>query len=120
MTPADLQQLSRDAAGKLPKTPYTADVSQPFRYHEQLDSFCLGSGEWIDAERLHESTEAAAEIMVRVLWPARVWLEYANALARRPSIIALNSEAKSVYYDKCDNDPMLAFRVAVLRAVVAL
>lgn len=96
----DLQELSREAARKLPK---------------EWDALVVECGK---AVWLHESTEACTEIMVRVLWPKQWFVGLAP------------SGTVQAFQDSCDGDfrvvenyepdAMQAFRTAVLRAVVAL
>lgn len=104
MSETELQELSRQAAGCLPENMVAA-----------LD-FNTGSGNpsghWYGVW-LHEHTEACCEVMVRVLLNERHTLE-------------MNTHGKDIWFrgrpSAADfrSDPMLAFRVAVLRALVAL
>lgn len=101
----ELQQLSREAARKLPE-----GVCIEWRNGVVTEGSVFGTG--IKEYWLHESTEACVEIMVRVLWP-KGWsvkedLYGACAIHWEESIVVK------------DTDPMQAFRTAVLRAVVAL
>lgn len=81
-----------------------------------------GGKEW-----LHESTEACTEIMVRVLWPAEQTVHgfksaggtyTARAIFDPTNEEDANDTIGSSYAN--ESDPMLAYRVAVLRALIAL
>lgn len=128
-TTEELQQLSRDAAGCLPKdffenwghpkTLAAAEVGQiPYAYACPPASkayFC-----W-----LHESTEACTEIMVRVLAPLGVFLIGGHQTYIELAVAKENEDCEDYWQEgfTCgtnNDDPMLAFRVAVLRALVAL
>ncbi len=113
----DLEQLSRDAA-KVLGYPFkgdfwmlmpTADTTFCGRVDRFTQGFC-----W-----LHESTEACAEIMVRVLWP-----EGAHVCGNSLSVWHVkwhgaNSFVKNHQtFASLDCDPMQAFRTAVLRALI--
>jgi len=107
-----LESLSREAAKVLP---------EDFAWKK---SCVISDGEILYGTRscwLHESTEACTEIMVRVLWPAgwrvigsKDWAEANHG----PSMVmgAWNVQR----FDAHNNDPMRAFRVAVLSALIAL
>ena len=103
MTPEEMQALSRKAAGKLP---FVLGIG-PFAYAPTLSSGPLPEGE----QWLHESTEACAEIMVQVLWRRGISIGgssngFAMAWGTYPPLV-----------ETLGNDPMQAFRIAVLRAV---
>ena len=104
----DLEQLSRDAAGCLhaDDTPLvlfgTPDVGRMYVRG--------GPSQW-----LHESTEACSEILVRVLWPANIHV-WSFGFTAPDTTDGRGSE--TTYVEEAD--PMLAFRVAVLRALVAM
>ena len=111
---SELEELSCAAARKLPTNP-----AWPWFSHSDDDwrdgRIVEGKGEgrlcW-----LHECTEACAEIMVRVLWPASVSIE--QSIGREGELYAEASAGMARV--AVHNDPMQAFRTAVLRAVVAL
>ena len=101
----DLEQLSRDAAKVLPRHMWC-------RYWVDGEGQKLVPGECRFEGWLHESTEACAEIMVRVLWPAEVFLHtYKNS-----GVWMATPELKRIVTDT--SDPMQAFRTAVLRALI--
>ena len=89
----DLEQLSREAAEILDEK-----ARRAFGVTEQgmIAAGMCGSTQW-----LHESTEACASIMVRVLWPLGVMRELIEAW----------------FFDKGE-DRMQAFRTAVLCALI--
>ena len=94
MTPTELEALSREAAACLPEMP---EFSRGFHY---VESALTGQRkEW-----LAESTEACTEIMVR---------ELPIAVAKR-----VLEQAALLVVDGMEG--MLAFRVAVLKALCAL
>ena len=66
---------------------------------------------------LHESTEACAEIMVRVLWPASIDIT-GDGEGQAAYCLPTDIEANGAVFKEAD--PMLAFRVAVLRALTTL
>ncbi len=147
MTETELQSISREAAGCLPermfdgrfgsdaireaepgKVPYAVTEHPAYEVH-----YC-----W-----LHESTEACTEIMVRVLLPC----SSLPALSIGELCIQQDRNGIGVVYIRCgdsraegqasycpagyfsksrhcpdafEGDPMLAFRVAVLKALIAL
>lgn len=117
MTDTELQVLSREAAGCLPK-------DQAFMLI--FWGLCKGHFNGVRSLWLHESTEACTEIMVRVLWPADQTIHgyksvdcYTVRAIIDPSAEdgePLHVEASYAY----ERDCMLAFRVAVLRALIAL
>jgi hypothetical protein len=142
MTNDELQELSRLAAGCLPKKWYPT-------YRDQTHLGICGTrtvlvekwAGWRNERQLvwlYESTEACTEIMVRVLWDSGVHIEgcAGGCCAYENQIFIVGSKekqlAKFTFADdnhqmdcyasdaKCNNDPMLAFRVAVLRALIAL
>ena len=113
MTEAELQDLSRRAA---------ACLSNPLQEYETwAGGYHFGYVDGINRRIwLYESTEACCEIMVRVLWgcgccisgsPHGAWSVYPGAPNQ-----GLLSEINSQH----GNDPMLAYRVAVLKALCAL
>jgi hypothetical protein len=132
MTEQELQGLSRWAAECLLKTDFdlskalglfTGDTSETKLLGKQLLSFT------VDEETggfptlwLHESTEACAEIMVRVLWPAAVYLDKigAHTVALHYQSIGSRKWSSEMTIVLTGDDPMLAFRVAVLKALIAL
>ena len=117
MTQSELEELSRRAAGCLPKDFGVG----PFAFEPEREDEIPDGALW-----LHESTEACTEIMVRVLWK---WGCVVNgddntAEGGAPDHAAWvwgsqwpYMEAQTEY--SC-SDPMLAYRVAVLRALCAL
>ena len=115
MTPAELEDLSRAAAAKLP--PEFAAHLWPSCVNDEP------SGIWTngtyDDMWLHESTEACAEIMVRVLWP-KGWLPVGHEIGCYVLNEGFLPTGIAVRYKEIEGGPMLVFRVAVLRAVVAL
>lgn len=104
MTEKELQELSRQAAEKLPADILMRGKSDP-QIGKIWDNDCWT---W-----LHESTEACAEIMVRVLWPNEIY----GVPFRKNACHFIHTTP--VNYEDCGNDPMLAFRIAVLRALIA-
>lgn len=104
----ELQGLSREAAGCLLELAAGSD------FDSSIDTgghVTLEVGEcW-----LHESTEACTEIMVRVLWAAEVDLTGGPMPNGQWGAGCTGTEDFSY-----DSDPMLAFRIAVLRALIAL
>ena len=107
----ELQQLSREAARKLPEglTRFQKPEAGKANYYH-------GDGDWTTGVWLHESTEACAEIMVLVLWEQQVGLGPSWENAVRAFFFGSGKEILIAFAD----DPMQAFRTAVLRAVVAL
>ena len=87
----ELQELSRQAVKMLPE-----EITRKFNIAMTGRIAC--SDGW-----LHESTEACAEIMVKVLWPAGYMRELIEA-----------------WFFLKDEGKMRAFRVCVLRALIAL
>ena len=107
MTEAELQDLSRRAA---------ACLSNPLQEYETwAGGYHFGYVDGINRRIwLYESTEACTEIMVRVLWPLEIYaVPYRENAAHFINI-------PPVAYEECGNDPMLAYRVAVLKALCAL
>lgn len=116
----ELEELSREAAGKLPDSIRLVGgrvlQNGGFFWWDGIDAATADKMDILTHKVwLHESTEACTEIMVRVLWP-------------RVVIVPHNGNMVAVDYDNhrkyiADNaniiDPMLAYRVAVLRALVA-
>ena len=116
----DLEQLSRDAA-KVLHTEKTEFSWQHYSHTSEryIGKIVLPRHKWDGCLMwLHESTEACADIMVLVLWPKGVWLDYANASGRNPSIVLMPIDALDEFYKDNNNDPMQAFRTAVLRALI--
>lgn len=109
----ELQELSREAARKLPEGLQLDDLYLCYD-GESAGMIALEDGSfwW-----LHESTEACAEIMVRVLWPAGKYVCGDKSGSAYVGVL-LSDERLRDGVD--DDDPMQAFRTAVLRAVVAL
>ena len=110
MTEAELQDLSRRAA---------ACLSNPLQEYETwAGGYHFGYVDGINRRIwLYESTEACCEIMVRVLWPASVHIDGEFNHAR------INGEkgcGGRLLFFKDFGDPMLAYRVAVLKALCAL
>ena len=105
-TQEELMELSRQAAGCLPEDFAFSDGSK------YVHGFA-GQEAFYNYVWLHESTEACTEIMVRVLLKEHATLE-------------LNCHGKDIWFrgrpsaSDYRDDPMLAFRVAVLRALIAL
>jgi len=118
---SELRELSRKAAGCLPN-PFLFGragafvVNAPGRLKRDFIGKVWNGG---DAGWLHESTEACTEIMVRVLGRdiVRVVVGSDNCVIFHSD---LNQEIACVMFYEVGEDPMLAFRVAVLRALVAL
>ena len=107
----DLEQLSREAAKVLTS-------------RERIEFYVSKEGyqgsQNICRRWLHESTAACAEIMVRVLMPARVDLDWIAAgeiyASRRPDYQGTHP---SIIIAKVrEADEMQAFRTAVLRALI--
>ena len=121
MTAEEMQALSREAVVKLRiwAGPYkAAEIGLILQYlQDGTRSYYLypndGPFDW-----LHESTEACAEIMVRVLGPKglRVSQERKSWVMRG----RFNPCRCECQFTEVDNDPMQAFRIAVLRAVCAM
>lgn len=106
----DLEQLSRDAAKVL-----KGSEVFPYQWINGPDGERTGAlYKWRDVW-LHESTEACAEIMVRVLWPAAVYVD-GNPATNYAWCHSHNQH--SILVDAHDADPMQAFRTAVLRALI--
>lgn len=136
MSEEQLQELSREAAGCLPPPPWNFELLSLYRHDTKYATITgtktrsagmvsqTGSG---DIFWLHESTEACTEIMVRVLWPADQTVHgfksaggtyTARAICDPSNEGDANDTIGSSYAN--EKDPMLAFRVAVLRALIAL
>jgi len=115
MTNEQLQELSQRAAGCLPEA---FDLSRG-----GIDLESDRPSGWVyyhddrDAEWLHESTETCAEIMVRVLWPASIDIT-GDGESQAAYCLPTDIEANGVAFK--EDAPMLAFRVAVLHALIAL
>lgn len=110
MTPEQLEALSREAAGCLPGNIF--DVWPIFDEEERGIIYTNEGARW-----LHESTEACAEIMVRVLWPADTDITGGRTTKGIWGAGWSGIKAGEFVYEE---DPMLAYRVAVLRALIAL
>jgi hypothetical protein len=113
----NLEQLSREAAGCLPYKFYNDEwvVMRIPEMEGRIDSLLRGFC-W-----LHESTEACTEIMVRVLWPAGWRVIGSKDLAEAHYPPAMVVGAWNIQrFEEYNNDPMLAFRVAVLLALICL
>lgn len=106
----ELQGLSREAAGCLPR-----EIRGELQL--RLDGYLCGdsNGEDWRVQWLHESTEACTEIMVRVLWPAGVALVPGIECVR-----AIFEAGDSLSEVQIVSDPMRVYRVAVLKALIAL
>lgn len=125
MDDTEFQELSRKAAECLPTDFWPSvqpdDVYWPWRADEVTPVF---EGFWpCENERtdwtvwLHESTEACAEIMVRVLWPAGIYIQGIDETGACFQGIPCRPYGSSLVYNE---NRMLAFRIAVLRALIAL
>ena len=114
----ELQELSRDAARKLPDGFQLDDLYICYD-GESAGMIALEDGSfwW-----LHESTEACAEIMVRVLWPKEIYLQ--GYVSDGETLVGMFNDNQKTeegcFGTESDTDPTQAFRTAVLRAVVAL
>lgn len=110
MTQEELQDLSRKAAKLLPKDELSCcwvdGINQDLYNYDDKRRI-----EW-----LHESTEACAEIMVRVLWPKGAFVR--PEFPHRWYLNFRNPQQWSVV-DKAaiSADPVQAFRTAVLLAL---
>lgn len=129
MDDSELQELSRKAAGCLPKDEwYAGQVLQNPLHGNSIGLWRpdISKSGW---KWLHESTEACTEIMVRVLtghnlapsaqcvciaWEVPVYGE------KRLHILGYETKKIFVNIAECGGDLMLAFRIAVLRALIAL
>jgi hypothetical protein len=106
----DLEQLSRDAAGCLPEElQITGEL--PGTANERVRP-------WRDAW-LHESTEACAEIMVRVLWPKRIVV---GGYQETVKAIQYSDDGQPfvLVCELIEGDPVRALRTVTLRALVAM
>lgn len=119
MDEQELRELSRRAVRLMPgwiATGYYKD-GEGQRWRLENGGFA-GFEKW-----LHTDTEACTEIMVRVLMPQRVdldWVTEGTILAsQRPDQRGTKPSRILVSGDHF-NDPMLAYRVAVLKALCAL
>ena len=115
-TQEELMELSRQAAGCLPEDanwPWFAHCGDDWRDGRIIEDKGEGRVMW-----LHESTEACTEIMVRVLWPAGAVLSEGKRVKTDHVVIAFRGQTEITWASNAD--PMLAFRVAVLRALIAL
>jgi len=122
MTEQELQELSRKAAGFLPSLvadgPLFGRSAWLHGYHwldgidavtaDKMDIYCAKI--W-----LHESTEACAEIMIRAL-PSDLSMWKLDG----KQYIAHLADCRIIGRSSNESNPMLAFRVAVLRALCAL
>ncbi len=114
-TEQELQELSKRAAGCLPS------IFQIANDHEG-DAWVCG---YCQVKDIYNHTSLCTEIMVRVLWPAGWTIDGADCTdADWPHWLAWTIEDGGGNFDSAvevrDPDPMLAFRVAVLRALCAL
>ena len=133
LTRTELEDLSRRAAACLPKE---VDFSFGELEVSGLPGKLTGRylGEMLDCW-LVDSTEACTEIMVRVLWDQEdKTLDITGSHLRYDGPAGPYSGMQCVIssryaqrrgdgiFQPCDvqNDPMLAFRIAVLRALLAL
>ena len=117
MQQEELEALSREAANLLPRDFFTRLTNH---IGGSFEGMVTGeAGNQIDGSWLHESTEACTEIMVRVLGDADI-----SIVTSVKGSMALLQQAYDeeifVPFIPADGDPMLAYRVAVLRALVAL
>jgi len=123
MTNEQLQELSRRAAGCLPKEWRLASSGLPFfvcyeagmpdgAVNGYVSDHCRNPRKW-----LHESTEACSEIMVRVLWAKNVVI---GGSVYPANVVVWGTTPPMFVTKEQIPDPMLAFRVAVLRALIAL
>lgn len=118
----DLEQLSREAA-KVLHTEKTEFSWQHYSHTSEryIGKIVLPRHKWDGCLMwLHESTEACAEIMVRVLMPERVDLDWIAAgeiyASRRPDYQGTHP---SIIIAKVrEADEMQVFRTAVLRALI--
>lgn len=121
MSEEELQALSRKAALRLP-----ADWIRPPGAGEA--TIQCPSGEWCGMSHLYNSTSICAEIMVRVLWNSGAdsleifgsHLDYGGVQCIVQSRYGERLGKKIFMPLDVIKDPMLAFRVAVLKALVAL
>lgn len=116
----ELEALSRQAAGCLPEDFFPEE----HRLHMHPKGKPPGMV-WIGDEGwrwLHKSTEACCEVMVRVLWVVSIDIKGSPASAGSPakSIAWVEWDGGDYIPDIWEDDPMLAYRVAVLRALIAL
>ena len=125
----DLQALSRRAAACLPD-----DLCVALRITKSLNDGIAPESSWVSVGTravtvghgylgrvwLHESTEACTEIMVRVLWPNHWDINgyYFGPAETHGAAIWPACDSSVVVTN--DGDPMLAYRVAVLRALTTL
>jgi hypothetical protein len=116
MTKIELQELSRDAAKALPTNPdwpWFSHEDDNWRDGRIVEDKGEGRMCW-----LHESTEACTEIMVRVLNGS--WTLCKDGTAVIHSYPDGTTYVAVEHSNQHGNDPMLAFRAAVLRALIAL
>ena len=127
MTEQELMELSRQAAGCLP-----VEICKELKITQSPDDGIAPESSWASAgtvafifdrgcvgrKWLHESTEACTEIMVRVLWLAGAVLSEGKRVKTDHVVIAFRGQTEITWASNAD--PMLAFRVAVLRALIAL
>lgn len=104
-----LETLSRDAARVLP-----AD----FKVRNYILGACQGRApvqQIGPAPWLHESTEACAEIMVRVLLATGKFV-----LGEQGFLYYGEKDMQQISFENYGADPLQAFRTAVLQAVIAM
>jgi len=121
MQQEELEALSREAAKALPKNwrgnfgvlwQYNSEHSAgKFVPHGVPEEYEFGLAKW-----LYESTEACTEILVRVLLPAEWMLVGENKAGGDPYCL-VNPKYAPVDFE--GDDPMCAFCVACLQALVA-
>lgn len=123
MTPEQLQQMSRDLARLLPeellpnregKHAEDADYVGIVCFRDELYEAHAGWRRKQVPVWLHESTEACAEIMVRVLWPNEICINggLREAWANRNDL----DDYRLVYVE--NDNPMQAFRTVVCLAAI--
>ena len=102
----DLQELSREAARRLPDGMFAYEV---------IDGQRTGRI-WLDDSWtwLSGATAALAEIMVRVLWPAEIEIRAYDTL-----MAPIGRRMSAVEPVEIGSDPMQAFSTTVLRAAIA-
>lgn len=120
MQQEELEALSREAAGCLPEDWRFAAwdrLGTPGLIESKDNTLDRSGNEYYPQCWLHESTEACAEIMVRVLWPAN-YCPIGNMQGCWIEAIGMQQGAPNWYH--YGMNPMLAYRVAVLTALIAL
>ena len=126
MQQEELEALSREAAGCLPWEFWQTVEPGDTYYPRHDDAQPVFEGYWpCENDRadwqvwLHEDTQACTEIMVRVLGDADISID-TSVKGSMALLQQAYDEEIFVPFIPADGDPMLAYRVAVLRALVAL